>query len=127
MGSAKRTTKTSTARSRRAAKPTSSRKQRSAEVLTFTEGSAWVAVWVRFDLVAQGKTEKEACERLVRTIAAQAILDAEAGNLKTFGSCPKPSLALVRRWRKAARATGTRNHVNSDGLLTKSLPGRAKP
>ncbi len=69
-----------------------------AEILTFKEGKMWIACWSRFDVVAQGKTEKEACLRLERTIAFQAIGDAEIGNLKSFGSCKKPSQGLLRRW-----------------------------
>jgi hypothetical protein len=68
------------------------------EIFTFREGKMWIAAWRRFDLVAQGKTEREACERLLRQIAFQAIWDAVDGNLKEFGSCKPSPAALVTRW-----------------------------
>lgn|GEM_PF-2319831 len=78
------------------------------EILTFREGDVWVAVWVRFDLLAQGDTEREAVQRLVRTIAHQAIADAERGDLNSFGSAPPVSRELLRRWRGAH----ARSHSN---------------
>lgn len=71
------------------------------EVLTFREGKMWIAVWRRFDVVAQGKTEKIALQRLIKTIASQAIWDAADGTLKTFGSAGPPPPDVLKRWEKS--------------------------
>lgn len=39
------------------------------EVYTFKEGKHWIACWRRFDIIAQGDTEKDAVEKLIKTIA----------------------------------------------------------
>jgi hypothetical protein len=76
-------------------------RRRGKEIYTFREGKSWIAAWVRFDLVAQGATEREAVDVLMRTIACQAIWDAIDGNLTTFGSARKPTRALLQRWRRS--------------------------
>ena len=67
------------------------------EVFTFVEGEGehamWVACWRRFDVVAQGKTEREAYQSLIRTIAGQAMVDAEQ----------RPS---VETWRRSGVTSG---------------------
>jgi hypothetical protein len=78
------------------------------EVFTFREGKMWIAAWRRFDIVAQGKTSKEALTRLLHTIAIQAVCDAKEGRLKTFGSCPTVPANLVAKWRRSHNAT----HMN---------------
>lgn len=75
------------------------------EIVTFKEGKSWIAAWSRFDLVAQGKTKREAVTRLVNQIAWTAITDAYMGNLKTFGSAKPVSKALLKRWREAEKRT----------------------
>jgi len=73
------------------------------EILTFTEDvgegeKMWVACWRRRDVVAQGKTEKEAFERLLHSIAMQCIFDAEDER----SLCGEPPRAeLVAAWEKS--------------------------
>ena len=54
------------------------------QILTFLEGD----IWVKFDIVAQGKSQDKAIARLLKTIAMQEIVDAEFGKLFSFGSVP---------------------------------------
>jgi hypothetical protein len=68
------------------------------EIYTFRGQAGWIAAWKRFDIVAQGATEHEAFSKLIRTIALQAVVEAESGNLKTFGSCRAPSAEVLQRW-----------------------------
>jgi hypothetical protein len=71
------------------------------EILTFKEGDVWIAAWSRFDILAQGPTELEACERLIRSIAVQVIFDAQDGKLRKLGSCPKVPRDLLKRYKQA--------------------------
>lgn len=73
------------------------------EFYTFREGSAWICAWRRFDIVAQGSTEEEACERMLRSIAAHAIDCAIDGI--SFSSHPKPTPELLDAWRCAHERT----------------------
>jgi len=73
------------------------------EILTFREGETWIAAWRRFDVVAQGPSEREAYDRLIRTIAHQAIADAANRNLRSFGSAPPVKPTLLRHWRYSHR------------------------
>ncbi len=70
------------------------------EFYTFREGRMWICAWKRFDVVSQGKTEKEACERMLRSVAAYAIDCARDGNL-VLGKVKKPTKALLDRWRRS--------------------------
>jgi len=65
------------------------------ELFTFPEEGMWIAAWRRRDVVAQGATEREAFERLIRTIAWQTILDAETGS-----ECPVPAPEVVAEWER---------------------------
>jgi hypothetical protein len=71
------------------------------EIYTWKEEKSWLAAWRRFNLVTQGRTEREAFDRLIQAIAFQAIFDAEDGKLKSYGSCPPVSDALLRKWKRA--------------------------
>lgn len=44
-------------------------------ILTFKDGEFWIACWGLYDLMAQGKTEQEAIDRLKITIAGQIMVD----------------------------------------------------
>ncbi len=71
-----------------------------AEILTFREGPFWIAAWARYDIVAQGSTELEASDRLLRSIAATAIIYAKHGE-PPFATTPTPSERTLARWRAA--------------------------
>src|SRR5208337_4685315 len=75
------------------------------EVYTWKEGKMWLAAWRRFDLVAQGRNEREAFDRLIQAIAFQAIFDAEDGKLKSYGSCQPVSEVLLRKWKRWHKLT----------------------
>jgi hypothetical protein len=64
----------------------------------------WICAWRRFDVVSQGRTEKIACERMLRTVAAYTIDCAKDGTLK-LGTVKKPTKALLERRRRAHLAT----------------------
>ena len=70
------------------------------EFYTFREGRMWICAWRRFDVVTQGRTEKLAYERMLRSVAAYAIDCASDGSL-VLGPVKKPTAALLARWRKA--------------------------
>jgi hypothetical protein len=70
------------------------------EFLTFREGSMWICVWRRYDVVSQGKTEKEACERMLRIIVA-CVLDDLAEGRAPLSSLRPPSEELLARWTAA--------------------------
>lgn len=71
------------------------------EIFTFREGKMWIAAWRRFDVLAQGKTERVAIDRLIRSIAHQAIYDAIDGNLSSFGSAKPVPAKLLDEWQLA--------------------------
>ncbi len=65
------------------------------EILTFREHGFWIACWRRRDIVAQAPTEKQAVERLLRSIAMRAIHDARDGN----PLCEqRPNPKLLQSW-----------------------------
>jgi hypothetical protein len=72
------------------------------EFLTFREDSMWICAWRRFDVVTQGRTQKEAHERMLRTLAAIMIEAASDGTLTAPNHLRVPSDALLRSWIVAA-------------------------
>ncbi len=77
------------------------------EVLTWEErageATVWIAARIRRDEVAQGNTEQQAIERLLRAIACQCIVDAAEGKQLFEGIDPPPD-RLVRAWRSLCGA-----------------------
>jgi hypothetical protein len=67
------------------------------EVFTFTSGIQWVACWLRRDIVAQGRTEREAFDNLVHAIGIHAMLNASLGVEKILGNEPPPE--VVEEWK----------------------------
>jgi len=67
------------------------------EVLTFREGAMWIAAWRRFDVVAQGETEAEAVNRLLRTMGSQCLCDAMDGR-RPFEGVAAPPVDVVAGW-----------------------------
>jgi hypothetical protein len=72
------------------------------DVFTFQEGTHWIACWRYYDVVVQGDTEAEACERLLRNLGAQCMWDAIDGN-KPFENVPPPPPELVAEWERRHR------------------------
>ena len=70
------------------------------EILTFTEGDAWIAGWTRYDIVAQGNTEVEAVDRLFQGIAGQCIIEAMHGERPLENAKPPPEHVL-ECWKKS--------------------------
>lgn len=66
------------------------------EILTWKEGSSWIAAWVRRDFLAQGPTEGIAVDRLIRMVAVQWILSEMRNESPTDVS--KPSQELIDKW-----------------------------
>jgi hypothetical protein len=69
------------------------------EILTFFDKVAWVACWIRYDIVAQGETEKQAVDRLLRAISYHCIYDAKRPRA-LLKEVPKPSPKLVDEWKR---------------------------
>lgn len=67
------------------------------EILTFWDETAWVACWVRRDIVAQGDTECKAVDSLLVTIAYEWILHELHPESEPV---PVPSPERVAEWRK---------------------------
>jgi hypothetical protein len=68
------------------------------EILTFYDEVAWVACWVRKDIVAQGPTEEVAIERLIHVIAMHCLLDGK-GAREPLSNIPTPDSKTISEWR----------------------------
>jgi hypothetical protein len=68
-------------------------------VFTFKEGDMWIATWRHFYIVTQGPTEKEAYERLVRTLGEHCIWDGIA-NRQPFARSLRPTAEQIAEWER---------------------------
>ena len=72
------------------------------DVFTFQEGDHWIAAWRHYDVLVQGKTETEACERLLHNLAAQCLWDAREGH-RPFEHVLPPPPDVLAEWERRHR------------------------
>lgn len=80
------------------------------EILTFYDEVAWVACWIRRDIVAQGPSEEVAVERLIHVIAMHCLLDSKH-DTEPLSNIPKPDATLILEWR-------ARHEISHSGCTT---------
>jgi hypothetical protein len=72
------------------------------DVYTFPSGDQWIAAWRHYDVVTQGKTEREASERLLRSLGAQCLWDAMDGR-RPFENVSPPPPDVLADWERRHR------------------------
>jgi len=83
------------------------------DIFVFPEGDMWIAAWRHYDMVAQGKTKKEAVERLIRTMGCQCLWDAMDGR-KPFSMLGPAPPDVLAEWERRHHETIERERLHHD-------------
>jgi len=83
------------------------------QILTFREGSGWIAAWRHYDLVAAGKTKNEARAKLFRAMSSHCYWDGVDGR-KPFENVLPPPQEVLADWERQHRAEHENEHANTE-------------